>query len=111
MSRQSFSSGDEDTLLSSKSEGLPLQSREKRRTHYTLIHFSLVALLSSIVSIIASLIVWRAVLPRPGFGEKIQLLPGLDIPPRKRTDVYFFIVTDKAFSWPNPKGIRARKGV
>lgn len=107
MSRQSFSSGDEDTLLSSKSEGLPLQSREKRRAHYTLIHFSLVALLSSIVSIIASLIVWRAVLPRPGFGEKIQLLPGLDIPPRKRTDVYFFIITDEAFSWSNPKGIHA----
>ncbi|KAL7897151.1 hypothetical protein HDV63DRAFT_380027 [Trichoderma sp. SZMC 28014] len=81
MSRQSFSSGDEDTLLSSKSENLPLQSREKRRTNLTLIHSSLVALLSSIVSIVASLIVWRAVLPKPGFRENIQLLPGLDIPP------------------------------
>lgn len=107
MSRQSFSSGDEDTLLSSKSENLPLQSREKRRTNLTLIHFSLVALLSSIVSIVASLIVWRAVLPKPAFRENVQLLPGLDIPPRKSIDVYFFILTDKAVSWSDPKGIHA----
>lgn len=107
MSRQSFSSGDEDTLLGSKSENLPLQSREKRRANLTLIHFFLVALLSSIVSIAASLIVWRAVQPKPGLRENIQLLPGLDIPPRKKIYVCFFVFTDKAFSWSNSKGIHA----
>jgi hypothetical protein len=92
MSRQSFSSGDEDTLLGSKGENLPLPSREKRRTNLTLIHFSLVVLLSSVVSIVASLIVWRAVQPKSGPGESIHLLPGLDIPPRTKTSVYVFFL-------------------
>ncbi|KAL9480322.1 hypothetical protein ACSS6W_005108 [Trichoderma asperelloides] len=81
MSRQSFSSGDEDKLLGSESENLPLQSRGNGRDNLRLIHFFLVALLSSSVSIVASLIVWKAVQPKLGLRENIRLLPGLDIPP------------------------------
>lgn len=107
MSRQSFSSGDEDKLLGSESENLPLQSRGNGRDNLRLIHFFLVALLSSSVSIVASLIVWKAVQPKLGLRENIRLLPGLDIPPRKKILVCFFIFTNKAFSWSNPKGIYA----
>ncbi|KAL7939302.1 hypothetical protein V8C35DRAFT_275146 [Trichoderma chlorosporum] len=81
MSRRSSSSEDEDTLLGCKSEGLPLQMMEKRRANSTIIQFSLVALLSSVISIAVSLIVWKSVQPRVGLRQDVKLLPGLDIPP------------------------------
>lgn len=83
MSRRSSGSEDEDTLLGSKSEGPPLQRMEKRRANLTWIQFALVALLSSVISVAVSLIVWRAVQPKAGTREDVQFLPGLDIPPRK----------------------------
>ncbi|KAH0489360.1 hypothetical protein TgHK011_009792 [Trichoderma gracile] len=81
MSRRSSGSEDEDTLLGSKSEGLPFPQTERRRSNLTLIHFALVALLSSVISVAVSLIVWKAVLPQAGVREDVKLLPGLNIPP------------------------------
>ncbi|PTB65858.1 hypothetical protein BBK36DRAFT_1120758 [Trichoderma citrinoviride] len=81
MSRRSSGSEDEDTLLGSKSESLPLQRMEKRRINLTLIHFALVALLSSVISVAVSLVVWKAVQPRDGIREDAKFLPKLDIPP------------------------------
>ncbi|KAL7796745.1 hypothetical protein V8C37DRAFT_371333 [Trichoderma ceciliae] len=81
MSLRSSGSDDEDTLLDSKSENLPLQRTGKKRATITLIHISLVALLSSVISIAASLIVWKAVQPKSVPRESVKFLPGLDIPP------------------------------
>ncbi|KAL7944867.1 hypothetical protein V8C42DRAFT_64457 [Trichoderma barbatum] len=81
MSRRSSGSEDEDTLLGSKSESLPLQMMEKRRANLTIIQLSLIALLSSVISVAVSLIIWKTVQPRAGLREDVKLLPGLDIPP------------------------------
>lgn len=89
MSRRSSGSEDEDTLLGSKSANLPLQRMEKRRANLTLLQFGLVALLSSVISITGSLIVWKVVQPRAGLRENVKLLPGLDIPPRKQNPIHF----------------------
>lgn len=83
MSRRSSGSEDEDTLLGSKSEGLPLQRMEKRRATHHLVQLTLVALLSSVISLTVSLVVWKAVQPKAGIREDVKLLPGLEIPPRK----------------------------
>jgi hypothetical protein len=95
MSRRCSGSEDEDTLLGSKSESLPLQRVEKRRANLTLIHFFLVALLSSAVSIAASLVVWKTVQSKDIRRENVKLLPGLDMPPRKRIGFYFSNFTDE----------------
>ncbi|KAL6801323.1 hypothetical protein GGI42DRAFT_326158 [Trichoderma sp. SZMC 28013] len=81
MSRRSSGSEDEDTLLGSKSESLSLQVMEKRRASLGIIQLSLVALLSSVISVAVSLIVWKSVQPRASLREDVKLLPGLDIPP------------------------------
>ncbi|KAM6485229.1 hypothetical protein HDV62DRAFT_403950 [Trichoderma sp. SZMC 28011] len=81
MSRRSSGSEDEDTLLGSKSESLSLPIMEKRRANLGIIQLSLVALLSSVISVAVSLIVWKSVQPRAGLREDVKLLPGLDIPP------------------------------
>lgn len=89
MSRRSSGSEDEDTLLGSKSESLSLQVMEKRRASLGIIQLSLVALLSSVISVAVSLIVWKSVQPRASLREDVKLLPGLDIPPRRQTPLHF----------------------
>ncbi|OTA02627.1 hypothetical protein A9Z42_0029980 [Trichoderma parareesei] len=76
MSRQSSGSEDEDTLLGSK-----LRRMEKRRANHPWVQLMLVALLSSVISVAVSLVVWKAVQPKAGIREDVKLLPGLEIPP------------------------------
>lgn len=83
MSRRSSGSEDEDTLLGSKSEDLPLHRMKKSRESLIWVQFALVALLNSVISVAVSLVVWKAVQPKAGVREDVKLLPGLDIPPRK----------------------------
>lgn len=92
MSRRSSGSEDEDTLLGSKSESLSLPMMEKRRANLGIIQLSLVALLSSVISVAVSLIVWKSVQPRAGLREDFKLLPGLDIPPRRQNPLHFALV-------------------
>jgi Na+/H+-dicarboxylate symporter len=56
---------------------------EKRRATHHLVQLTLVALLSSVISLTVSLVVWKAVQPKAGIREDVKLLPGLEIPPRK----------------------------
>lgn len=82
MSRSSSSSDDGHMLLKSNVENLPLQRIERRRANLTFMHFFLIALLSSTISIGATLIVWKALRPEATEPRSSgKFLPGLDIPP------------------------------
>ncbi|KAH8807405.1 hypothetical protein F5884DRAFT_856986 [Xylogone sp. PMI_703] len=81
MARSSSSSDENHNLLKSEIENLSQRQNGSRKSGLTLMHFLVVALFSSAISIAASLIVLQTLRPKAEPSNPKELLPGFDIPP------------------------------